>query len=237
MSLLTICQGVARRLSIAVPASIVSNTSSVDAMLLWELANVEVYMLSKRAEWQELRKEHVFSSQAADSQGAASIPDDFEFYVNETMYDRTSRRKVEQFTTPAEWQEYKTMLLVPVDPSFIVRGGEILIAPLQGAGNQIYYEYISNYAVRDGSTEQLEFTGDGNTTVFDEMIVKQGVLWRWKEHKGLAHENDQFVYEKMVADKILRNGIRPRLQAGEVNSPRSIKRGRAVIQDYNTIGS
>lgn len=237
MSLLSICQGVARRLSINVPASIVTNTSNTDAMLLWELANVEGYMLSQRAEWQQLRKEHSFTTLAADDQGATSIPDDFEFYCNDSMFDRTSRRPVRQFTTPAEWQEYKTYLLVPADPTFIVRGSNIFMAPLQGAGNSVYYEYISKkWARSSGAAEQTEFLADTDTTVFDEMLVKQGVLWRYKEHKGLPHENDQFVYEKMVADKILRNGIRPRLQAGDVNTPHAMKRGKAFIQDYNTIG-
>jgi len=234
LSLLTVCQGVARRIGITTPSAIVANTNDPDAMLLWELANVEGYALSQRAFWSRLRVEHTFTTLAADSQGDDSIPDDFECIVPETMFNRTARRKVCGPISVEAWQEYKSSLIVPADPVFLQRGDVFLMAPTQTAGQSIYYEYISTkWALSSGGAAQTEFLADTDTTIFKDIILKQGILWRWKAHKGLEHETDRFDYEKMVVDQILRDGVKPRLQLADT-TPR-MARGRATMRDYDTI--
>lgn len=233
MSLLSICQDAARELKLAIPASIVSNTGDEDAQVLFRLAKKEGYLLSKRAEWTALRKEHTFLTVAADSQGTPSLPTDFEMYVDGTMYNRTSRRRVYGPITPAEWQEHKASLVTHVNPVFIVRGAQILMSPLQGVGDTVAYEYISTRWARDAAdTEKLTFSLDTDTSVFVEEILTAGLIWRYRAQMGFEHETARLEYERMVADRIMRDGIRPRLQLADGAMP---PRGKAVMQDYNTI--
>lgn len=234
MSLLTICQKAARKLSIVPPTAITSATSNKDAMLLYELAQEEGYELSRRAQWSALRKEHTFTTLAADSQGAASIPDDYSFYVMETFFDRTQRREVFGPMSPAEWQTYKSRLIVPSDPHFIERGSELLMAPEQAAGHLMAYEYIStNWARSASGDEQSEFLADNDTHIWkSDEILKRGVIWRWKKQKSLNYEDERENYERMVADEIMRDGSKPVIQMA---GSRTIRRGKARMQDYDTI--
>lgn len=235
MSLLSICQDAARELSIAVPQTIVSATGNKDVMLLLRLARKEGFMLSRRALWNALRKEHSFFSVDADSQGTASIPADFSAFVQETFFDRTARRPVLGPITPQEWQEYKTNLVVPSDPHWLRRGPTLLIAPLQSVSHTMVYEYISkNWAIANDGTERSTFEHDGDTHVWsDDAILTQGLIWRWRKHKGLAFEDERMDYERMVTDEIMRDGGKRRINLNDRIG--IVRRGRAGMQDYNTI--
>lgn len=235
MSLLSICQDAARELSIAVPANVSSATTNRDAVLLFRLAKKEGFLLSRRAFWSALRKEHTFSTVAADSQGTASMPSDFSCFVEETIYDRTSRRPWLGPITPQEWQQYKTNLIVPSDPHYIQRGATLLVSPLQATGHSVYYEYISkNWARSNAGAEQSTFLNDSDTHVFaDDQILTQGIIWRWRKHKSMAFEDEREDYERMVTDQIMRDGGKARINLNARIGV--IRRGKSQMQDYNTI--
>lgn len=235
MSLLTICQRAARKLSISVPSAITSATGNKDAMLLLEIAQEEGYELARRANWSALRKEHSFTTVAADSQGSASIPSDLSLFVPETFFNRTARRPVFGPVTPQEWQQYKTNLCVPSDPQWIRRGASLLMAPTQGAGQSVYYEYISTKWARSaGGAEQTEFLADSDTHIWsNDNILKLGLIWRWRKHKSLSFEDEREEYERVVADEIMRDGGKPRLNVNDQVG--IVIHGKAGMADYNTI--
>jgi hypothetical protein len=87
MSLLTLCQGAARQLNVAVPTSIVGNTGNETAMLLLRLASEEGFSLMRRYPWQVLTSEQTFTTVAADAQTNA-IPTDYDRMIPETMFNR-----------------------------------------------------------------------------------------------------------------------------------------------------
>lgn len=234
MTLLSICRKAARKLSINVPASIAAATSNKDAMLLMELANEEGFLLARRANWSALRKEHSFTSVAADAQ-PSSLPADFSHFVADTMFDRTQRRIVPGPITPQEWQQYKANLVVPSDWHFMRRGSQLYLAPTPSAGHTIVYEYISNLWARSaGGDEQSEFEADNDTHIWsNDELLKLAVIWRWKQHKGLAFEDDRMAYERAVTDEIMRDrGLRTL----DLNDRIGITgRGKGRIRDYDAI--
>jgi hypothetical protein len=236
MSLLTICRGAAVQLGIASPASLIGNDNP-DAMLLLEMANKEGYLLANRAYWNVIRKEHSFTTVATASQGSASMPDDFETVVDETIFNRTMRRRMTGPVTPQEWSEIQAGLVTAVNPSFYIRGGVMLISPTPSEGQTVAFEYLSkNWARSAASAEQDSFLDDTDTTVFPEVIVTQGIIWRYRAHKGYEFENARLEYERMVADRMMRDGVKPRLVTQNVTSPSENGRvGRAFVQDWNTI--
>lgn len=238
MTLLTALQAAARELKISVPSTIVANTSSHDAMLLLRMANKEAKQIRGRYPWQTIRKEHSFTTVAADSQ-TSSIPSDWLKFVSETAFNRTTKRPLYGPITPQEWQEYKAGLIVPVEPAFLVRQGAILIAPTPTAGETVAYEYVSKWVVvASGGTAATKdsFTVDTDTWIFDEEILTLAVIWRWRMHKGMAYEDQQLDYERLVADAFIADGGKPRINTGEVRSGQMLRaRGKAQMRDYNTI--
>lgn len=233
MSLLSACQDAAAELGIPAPSSVAA-ADNPDARLLFRLAKKEGYLLSQRALWQVLRKEHTFTTAASDTQPLAALPADFDCFVEETFFDRSARRPVAGPLTPQAWQEYKATLVVPVDPCFLVRGNRILMAPLPAAGSVMVFEYISTqWALSATGVAKDTFTDDADTTVFRDAIITQGIIWRYRKQKGLVFEDERLDYERMVADRMMRDGGKPRIQTGAVRG--AMARGRARMNDYNTI--
>lgn len=76
-------------------------------------------------------------------------------------------------------------------------------APLVAATAQ--YPYITNLTIRDASTGEMkaDFTADTDEWLLPERLLTLGLVWRWRENKGLA-TNDQDAFIKALdeyADK------------------------------------
>lgn len=229
MTLLSAVQAAARKLGVVKPTSLVGNDDE-DAELLLEIAREEGFVLSQRCFWKILTKEVVW--QTVDGEDQGELPEDFDAFVPETLFNRTQRRALEGPVDAAEWQLYKAGLNTILNPSWRMRGRSFLMAPAQTAGHDIAFEYTSAWWARgENGVEQETFLSDTDTWVWPEEILKQGIIWRWRARKGLEHETDRLAYERMVVDRMLRDGGKSRASL----APRSVPVGRAAIPDYNTI--
>lgn len=214
MSLLSIVQDACRHpsLTLPVPVSVVGNAQShAPAMLM--AATEELDSLATRCNWQFLTKEHTFTTTATAVQLTASaIPSDFDRMINETMYNRTLRRRVFGPLDAIEWQEIQASLTAMVNPAYRVRGGTILITPTPASGDTIAYEYIGTQKTRTSAgAAQVSWVADTDTTLFREDIVTLGVVWRYRQGKGYPYDSVKEEYERRVVDAIGRNGTKPRL--------------------------
>lgn len=238
MSLLDICTDAARELGITAPSAIVGNTDNRDAMIILRMAKKEGYLLAQRAFWTVLTKEHTFSTLAAADQGADSLPDDLDCIVPETIFNHTLRREVAGPVSRQDWAKEQATLITSVNPAYRIRGRSMLLTPTPSAGESVVYEYISkNWALSENDDEQDTFLADTDTTVFPEAIVTAGVIWRYKAHKGYEFRSSQLEYERMVTDFMMRDGCKPRIDTTVVNGPTVMNRGKARMNDYNTIPS
>lgn len=219
MSLLTVVQKSAARLGLAEPDSVISNTEQ-NAVTLLSFANQEGIELARRATWQALTKEQTFVTVAAAAQ-TSSIPSDFEWYIPETMFNRTSRRRVVGPLSSEEWQQIQSSLITRVNPAFRIRGNTILITPTPTAGNTVAYEYISNqWCESSGGTDQSAWAADTDVGLLDEELMTLGIVWRWKKAKGFDYSEEFRTYELQVAQKILRDGSKQRLSMDRVPADR-----------------
>lgn len=234
MTLLSMCAAIAPKIAIDTPSSIVGNDND-DAALLLQLAQEEGFEYSRRYYWQKLRREHTFTSTAAEEQIGA-IPDDFDCMIGETFFNRSLRREVAGPITPQAWQQTKATLITAVNPTFIIRGDALLITPTPSAGEDMAYEYQSlNWCFAEDGTGQTEFAADTDTIFYPEAIFKLGLIWRFKQQKGYEHETDRLKYERAVTDQAIRDGGKPRINTAEVTGPTIGRRGKPNIPDYNTI--
>ncbi|MDB5441100.1 MAG: hypothetical protein JWM33_3527, partial [Caulobacteraceae bacterium] len=102
MSLLTLIQRAARAMSLTVPSAVVTSTDP-QVLQLWELANEEGESLARDFDWQALRKEQVVAASATPDQ-PGWLPADFDRFVAETGFDRSSRRPLSGPISPRQWQ-------------------------------------------------------------------------------------------------------------------------------------
>lgn len=210
MSLLTIIQAAAQQLSLAVPATVVGNTADTQVHLL-RLAQEEGRALAERHMWQALMREHTFTTTAAEAQ-SSGLPSDIDRdrIVPSTLFNRTQRRRVVGPMSPEEWQHHKSQLITRVNPAYRIRQSTFYLLPVPPAGETIAYEYITkNWCTSSGGTAQSAWAADTDTAVLDEKLITLGIVWRFKQAKGLEFQADAELYNRSVMDAVLRDGTRP----------------------------
>jgi hypothetical protein len=207
MSLLTVVQDVCDIIGIERPVAVAAGTGG-DARQLFRLAKLELSQLARRTSWQALTKQTTFNALAQESQTAA-LATDFLFIVNETMFNRTQDREVYGPIPPREWQlALANTAHVTLLDTFRIRGNAILLYPTPTLNDVYAYEYVTNKlaTASDLTTEKLTYLVDADVAKLDEELVKLGVVWRWKNIKGLDYAEDFRVYEMEVANSISRDG-------------------------------
>lgn len=226
MSLLTIISDAARELSQPVPTAIVAATGPT-ALLLLRCAKAEGKSLASRHTWQALMTEKTFTSVATAAQ-TSSIPSDFDRLVPDSMFNRTTRRRVHGPVNSAEWQSIQASLVTRVNPAFRIRLGTIYITPTPAADDTVAYEYISTKwcQTSDGVTAQTNWAADtdipriGIDQTITEEVMTLGVIWRFRRTLRVDVEADRESYERAVVDLIMRDGSRPRLTSDPVFTER-----------------
>jgi hypothetical protein len=207
MTALSVLQKATARMSLTQPSIAFSSTDDL-VIQLREIMNEEVIDLSRVHAWTKLTKEKTFTTVAQAVQTSA-VPDDFDWYLNETMWNRTLSRKLHGPLTAEEWQrEQAGPAATSVYNSFRFRGGDILITPSPTAGQTAAYEYISIYRVEDadGNRDQEVYAADDDVAVLDEELITQGVIWRFKQRKNFDYAEDFQSYFRNLEKAIGRDG-------------------------------
>lgn len=195
MSLLTIVSRACRLLSIPVPSTVVASTDN-QVLQLFELANEEGAELSSIGDWQVLREQYTFTT-TADPEQTAAVPDDWQRFIANSFFNRTTRRSVIGPITPQQWQAIQAQpQLNRVFLAFIQRHGKFLITPTPAAGETIAYEYVSkNWAKTSDGTPIPYFVSDSDETYLDEWLFVLGLRWRFLKSKGLDYAEDFRTYQ------------------------------------------
>lgn len=224
MSLLSIVQSAASRLNLPVPLVVIANVDETVVQLL-ELSNEEGRELSKRATWQRLNKEQVFTSVATETQTGA-IPADFERILPDTFFNRTRKRQVLGPLSPQDWQAQKGITATVIYDSYRIRGNDILMLPVPPAGDIYAYEYMSTKWVdtdADGIGDAATWTADTNTSILNEELLTLGVVWRFLKAKGLDYADHFQQYDMQVSQAVARDGGRTSISMAQdmnYNRPR-----------------
>lgn len=215
LTLLQLIQNEADLLGLARPDSVINSTDQ-QIRQLFAILIEEGESLAGRAEWEELLVEQTFVTVAAETQTNAPIPDDFDRFVPETVWNRTSARQLIGPRTSRQWQaDLARPAASQIYLSFRLRGGSFLINPTPTAGDTVAYEYVSkNWVVSSAGAGKELPTSDDDTFALDTELLKLGVRWRWKAAKGLDYGEDMVTYERAVAITIADDGGAEDLEIG-----------------------
>jgi hypothetical protein len=208
MTALTILQKASSRLGLSSPSAIFSSTDD-QVIQLRNLLNQEGEELYKRHAWTRLTAEKTFTTVAAAIQTSA-VPTDFSWYLEDTMWNRTTVVKVSGPLSAEQWQgiQAQTALALP-DCYFRFRGGDILLSPTPTAGQTAAYEYVSkNWCASQAGTAQSTMQADTDVGLLDEALITLGVIWRFMAAKGLDYAEHYRTYQLEVEKAISRDGGR-----------------------------
>ena len=130
--------------------------------------------------------------------------------TNETMWNRTQRRPLFGPLTARAYQGLQASPVTGPFNQYRFMGNLLLFDPAPKGGETVAFEYISNHWCQSsGGTTQDAWTADADIGRISEKIMAIGVIWRWKQAKGLAYAEDYNKYERRVADAVAREATKP----------------------------
>lgn len=195
MTLLSIVTTVCQRNGLRVPTEVVTSTDT-QVQQLYALANQEGKELARGFPWQALTREQTFTTTATEIQ-AGAIPADLYAFLNNTMFNRTTRLTLIGAITPQLWQAIKAQpQLNRVYLAWRERDNDFIVTPTATADQTIAFEYVTTkWAEAANGTAQTEFLADTDTTLLDEELIIQGVSWRFLKAKNLDYAEDFRTYQ------------------------------------------
>lgn len=206
MTLLTLVQEVCATLALSQPTVVVTSTDR-QVLQMWALANREGHDLASAYSWQALRQEELFAT-LAQQQQTGFMPADFDRFVPNSFFNRSTRRQLSGPITP---QQHQWIQAQPVYSTayqaFIMRNNQMLFDPNPAAGNTVAFEYITkNWVLSNAAVPQSSYLADTDTSRLDEDLMAQGLLWRFLRTKGLDYAEEMESYERNKEQAMARDG-------------------------------
>lgn len=221
MTLLSIIKDVSEDIGLTAPTTVVGNTDKKVVQLL-QMAQREGRQLGDRYAWSAMLKETTFTQSAAADQGVIQgtiVSDsDFDYIVNDSMWNRTTQLPILGPLGARDWQALQAFPVTGPYPQFRIQGGKIFFSPVgENATDTIAFEYKSkNWCESAAGTDQSKWQADTDAGLLNEELMTLGIRWRWFQRKGLDYAEDFNMYESRVADAMARDGGKRnlRLDAG-----------------------
>lgn len=91
----------------------------------------------------------------------------------------------------------KVLPTFPTRPVWRIIGGTLEFFPALGAGEIVTFNYYSTNWVSNaaGTQRQPGFLLDSDFSMIDEIVLRRGLIYRWKQSKGLDYAEDFRSYQ------------------------------------------
>lgn len=186
MTLLTICNAIADTSSGPRPSSIISNTNPEAQSYLRSVTKVGLRLM-KVYPWNILRKENSFTAGGTETLVAsASMPSDFDRFIPETFWNRSTSVLLSGPVPASRWQSLKAETYSGDNTIFTYRSGDILAIPTVGGSASMVFEYVSNqYIESSGGSAQSTWQADTDVSILDEELISLAATYDWLQSEGL----------------------------------------------------
>lgn len=203
-SILEICQEVADMSAVKRPNDLFNATSLSDSIFL-SVAKSALDSLLRYGDWQELTKEGVLrTSGKKEYYLLDAVCPDFYSLLNNTIYIKDKHEKVIGAITPEEWMKEKYFNDSTSSTKFKIQNGYIKFLTPPPDGLKIVFQYRTNSICLDpynGYSEKSALTKNTDIPIFDEYLVKLGILWRWFKRNGMDYTEEYAEYERELKKK------------------------------------
>lgn len=150
---------------------------------------------------------------------AHSLPSDFKYQVDNTLWDRDAYWNLRGPLSQVEWQTYKSSVLgdtATVRRRFQYRSNaattdpevKFYIDPKPSDDATLVFEYVTTGWCKDATagTVNTEWQKDTDIPLLDDYLMRLGIIWRTLNRLGLAYEEELDEYDREVENAIGRDG-------------------------------
>ena len=198
-TILEICREVADLAAVKRPDDLFKNNSQQERIFL-SVAKSALDSLLRYGDWSELTREGCIITNRGQSRYIiAQQGPDFYSLLNNTIFVKDMHERIIGAITPEQWMRDKYFSAPSTDIKFTLQNGQmIFLTPPPQA--KIVFQYRSNGIVWDFKTfeEKSVLSANDDVPIFDEYLVKLGILWRWLKRSGLDYSEEFNEYEREV---------------------------------------
>lgn len=202
-SILTLCQEVADLAAVKRPESLFSSPSMSDEIFL-SVARSALDSILRYGDWPELTKEAVLQTIPCKKDYLLNeICPDFYSMLPNTIYIKDRSERIIGAINPQIWMQSKYFYDDRGLVKFKLQNGMLKFLNLPDEPVKIVFQYRSDSVCYDAKTyqEKSGLTSDSDIPVFDEYLVKLGILWRWLKRSGLDYGEEYAEYENEIKKK------------------------------------
>ncbi len=209
-------------------------SSSDDAFVqLTYLLNTAGEELATMFAWEQLQREHQIITSDQDS-GDYDLPDDFNYIMNQTGWERAENVPLFGPLSPQDWQYLlgRDLVNYTIYASFRLKQGKFSIFP-QPPPNalDIHFEYVTVNWVLDGDDPLVGLPGavkSNDVPLYDRTLLARYIKVKYYESKGLDSVKAQDDFNQLF---MWRTGLNT---GAEILNAGSSSRGFPYLNYYNT---
>ena len=200
-NILELCQEVAKEIGTIPPKSLFDGKY----IRYISIAKDTLDSLLRYGEWSEMIKTATIeiNQEKCVYDIIKEIPDFYQI-CETTLYIKDCKNKIIASFTPEERK--KTRILRVENTAFKWSCGVIYFLE-KPTEMKIIFQYMPNSIVYDGKTykEKSVLSEDTDIPIFDEDLVKLGMIWRWKRQRGDSYQDEYEAYHKKLKEIFARS--------------------------------
>jgi hypothetical protein len=208
LTLLSIVQTAVEEIGETDPISYVAgNTGDDAARQLFAFTNKVGKELARQYAWQELLKEHTFSTVS----GTASydLPADFDSMANDSAWDTTTKRRMIGNTNPFRWRALNALsVYTALNFNYRIAGSKLVLYPTPSSVIAMAFDYQSkNWCESSAGVGKTAFSADTDISLISEDLIVLGVKYYFKADNGMDATTAKEEYQR--AFSIIKNANIP----------------------------
>jgi hypothetical protein len=187
MSLLTIIQDAQSICGIGASASAFGSADPTVAQFV-ALAQVEGDELARFHDWRSMKVLGILTGDGAST--LWDLPADFDrFAPGRVFWSDEGAGAALDMVSDDELVAMKAQGTEPPFPVWRLFGDQIEIWPALELGENVTTEYRSEFWIldNDGVTRKARWAADTDRAIIPERLITLGLVWRWKQSKGLEY--------------------------------------------------
>lgn len=221
MTLLSVCQDVAKVIAIDVP-SVVASATDRELVELLNVANTMAKRIAAGHDWQDFSRVATITGDGSTED--FDLPSDYDrMLVKAQLWSSSLETALTPISDLDRWLELDVQTFDFVLNAWTLYGGQIHVKPALATGVTAKYFYQSDLIVApDSGSNKTEFTADTDSFRLSEELLKLGMIWQWRANKGLPYAEDMVNYEQLLARLVSRDKGSRMLRIGRARLPSDV---------------
>ncbi|MEL6758228.1 MAG: hypothetical protein AAFP81_17485 [Pseudomonadota bacterium] len=222
MTVLSAIQQACTVIGLEKPDSVFGSTER-EHVELADLANEIGERIAKAAEWRVLAAVETITGDAVTT--AWPLPADYDRMTKDSkVWLSTYQTPATRISSLDDWLEREVREIDFLYNAWIIFGGNMNIKPELAVGATAKFYYQQNTFVRaSDNTRKAAFDNDGDSFMLDERMLRLGIIWQWKETKGLPYAEDMTNFEMLQSKRIAEDAGAKEIKMGRVRLPRGVE--------------